>query len=292
MLAQQRQELILRRIRAHGAVRVADLVTSLDVSDMTIRRDISELVRRGLVTRVHGGAVDARHAAHEPGFGAKRDLAAAEKRAIAHEAMRHVVPGSAIAISAGTTTHLLAQLVAQDAALRPLTVVTNSLPAAEALHRPSDHGLTVVLTGGTRTPSDALVGPVASRALESLRVDVLFLGVHGIDAEAGLTTPNLLEGETDRALVAVAGQVVVLADHSKWGKVGLSRIAGLTDVDVLVTDDGLGPDAAATLTEAVGTLVRATVPAAVDDVPAAVEDHPAPDGGRDPVATTSPGGTP
>ncbi|MDT0166861.1 DeoR/GlpR family DNA-binding transcription regulator [Actinotalea sp. AC32] len=294
MLAQQRQEMILRQIRSHGAVRVADLVTTLDVSDMTIRRDISELVRRGLVTRVHGGAVDARHAAHEPGFGAKRDLAAAEKRAIARAALDHVAPGSAIAISAGTTTHLLAQLVAHEPALRPLTVVTNSLPAAEALHRPGDHGLTVVLTGGTRTPSDALVGPVATRALESLRVDVLFLGVHGFDAEAGLTTPNLLEGETDRALVAVAGQVVVLADRSKWGQVGLSRIAGLDEVDVLVTDDGLDDAAVPVLQEAVGTLVRVTA-AAPDESPTTpppVSATPPASSATPLPAVPTPGGTP
>lgn len=257
MLAQQRQDLILQQIRTHGAVRVADLVASLDVSDMTVRRDISELVRRGLVQRVHGGAVDARHAAHEPGFLAKRDLAAAEKAAIARAALEHVTPGGAVALSAGTTTALVAGLIAQDPTLRPLTVVTNSLPAAEALHLPDDHGLTVVLVGGTRTPSDALVGPVATRALEALRVDVLLLGVHGFDVAAGLTTPNLLEAETDRALIACAGQVVVVADHSKNGVVALSRIAGLDAVDVLVTDDALAPDAAQALGDAVGTLVLA-----------------------------------
>src|SRR5665647_3249528 len=169
MLAQQRQEQILADIRSRGAVRVADLVVSLDVSDMTIRRDIADLARHGLVRRVHGGAVDVHHATHEPGFGAKRELATAEKAAITL-----VTPGSAIALSAGTTTHLLARLLAADRTLRPLTVVTNSLPAAEALHHPEDRDLTVVLTGGTRTPSDALVGPVATRAIAALRVDILF----------------------------------------------------------------------------------------------------------------------
>ncbi|NCT89558.1 DeoR/GlpR transcriptional regulator [Cellulomonas sp. APG4] len=243
MLAQQRQELILAQVRSRGAVRVADLVTSLDVSDMTVRRDIAELARRGLVERVHGGAVDARHAAHEPGFAAKSSLAEAEKRAIARTALDLVEPGSAIALSAGTTTHLLAALVAADPALRPLTVVTNSLPAAAALHDPGDHALSVVLTGGTRTPSDALVGPVATRGLEALRVDVAFLGVHGFDVDAGLTTPNLLEAETDRALVACASRTVVVADHTKWGRVGLSRIVPLAEVDVLVTDGALPAEA-------------------------------------------------
>jgi Transcriptional regulators of sugar metabolism len=104
--------------------------------------------------------------------------------------------------------------------------VTNSLQVADVLHRSPRPDLTVVLTGGVRTPSDALVGPVAVNAVRSLHLDVLFLGVHGIAADVGLTTPNLLEAETDRALVAVSARLVVVADHEKWGVRGLSRIAG------------------------------------------------------------------
>lgn len=244
MLASQRQEAILAAIRRHGAARVADLVESLGVSDMTVRRDIGELARRGLVLRVHGGAVDARRAADEPGFRAKAELFSPEKAAIAAAAVEEISPGGAVALSAGTTTHLVARLIAETPALRPLTVVTNSLPAAEVLHQAADPDLSVVLIGGTRTPSDALVGPVATHALETLRVDVLFLGVHGIDLRAGLTTPNLLEAETDRALVAAAGRTVVVADHSKWGVVGLARIVGLADVDLVITDQGVPTDAA------------------------------------------------
>lgn len=255
MLAPQRQELILAEIRSRGAVRVADLVASLDVSDMTIRRDISDLARRGLLRRVHGGAVDVHHATEEPGFRVKRELATAEKAAIAREALSLVRPGSAIALSAGTTTHYVATLLATDRTLRPLTVVTNSLPAAEALHHPEDRDLTVVLTGGTRTPSDALVGPVATQALAALRVDLLFLGVHGMDVEAGLTTPNLLEAETDRALVAAATATVVVADRAKWGAVGLSRIVDLAEIDTLICDDGLPEEAAAALRDVVGSLI-------------------------------------
>ena len=100
-----------------------------------------------------------------------------------------------------------------------------------------------MLTGGVRTPSDALVGPVAVAALRSLHVDWLFLGVHGIDERAGFTTPNLVEAETNRALIAAARQVVVTADSTKWGVVGLCSMARLDDVDVVVTDDGLDAEA-------------------------------------------------
>ncbi|WP_136519287.1 DeoR/GlpR family DNA-binding transcription regulator [Cellulomonas telluris] len=262
MLASQRQERILARVRTHGAVRVADLVAQLDVSDMTVRRDIAELARAGLVRRVHGGAVAADTPARstdEPGFEAKRAWAGPEKEAVAAAALADVEPGQAIALSAGSTTWLLATAIAQDASLRPLTVVTNGLRVADALHAAGDDGLEVVLTGGTRTPSDALVGPVADATLADLRVDRTFLGVHGLDAD-GATTPNLAEAATDRALVRAAAATTVLADHTKWGTVGLARICGYDDVDTLVTDAGLAPEAREHLSAAVDRLVVAPVP--------------------------------
>ncbi|WP_309135690.1 DeoR/GlpR family DNA-binding transcription regulator [Cellulomonas sp.] len=262
MLASQRQERILARVRTHGAVRVADLVAQLDVSDMTVRRDIAELARAGLVRRVHGGAVAADTPARstdEPGFEAKRAWAGPEKEAVAAAALADVEPGQAIALSAGSTTWLLATAIAQDASLRPLTVVTNGLRVADALHAAGDDGLEVVLTGGTRTPSDALVGPVADATLADLRVDRTFLGVHGLDAD-GATTPNLAEAATDRALVRAAAATTVLADHTKWGTVGLARICGYDDVDTLVTDAGLAPEAREHLSTAVDRLVVAPVP--------------------------------
>jgi len=266
MLATQRQNRILADVRAHGAVRVTDLVAELDVSDMTIRRDISELARLGLVRRVHGGAVGPL-VAREVDFAVKRTLAAEQKRAIARAALAWISPGSSIAVSAGSTTHLLAELVAADGSLRPLTVVTNSLPVADTLHaasrRAGGRELDVVLTGGVRTPSDALVGPVADSALALLQVDRAFLGVHGLGPD-GLTTPNLLEAQTDRALIACARDVVVLADHTKWGVIGLARIAPLEAVDVLICDAGLPDDARLVLERSVERLVLAPLPTSTD----------------------------
>jgi DeoR/GlpR family transcriptional regulator of sugar metabolism len=157
-------------------------------------------------------------------------------------------------MTGGTTTWRLAHHLA---AVPRLTVVTNSMQVANVLHREPRPDLTVILTGGVRTPSDALVGPVALTAIRSLHLDVLFMGVHGVTADAGLTTPNLLEAETDRALIAAASRVVVVADHTKWGVRGLSRIAGLDEVDVFVTDPGLAGDARATIAEHVEQLLIA-----------------------------------
>ena len=95
---------------------------------------------------------------------------------------------------------------------------------------------TIILTGGVRTPSDALVGPFAVAALRTIHLDQVFMGVHGMDPHSGFTTPNVLEAETDRALVEAARRLVVLADHTKWGVIGISTIARLDQADVVVTE--------------------------------------------------------
>lgn len=259
MLARQRQERILTEIRRNGGARVSDLVDLLGVSDMTVRRDIETLARQELVLRVHGGAtvVDER-SSDEPGFAAKSGLALAEKSAIAHAAARLIKPGASVALSAGTTTYAVAQQLVDIA---DLTIVTNSPPVADLLHERPAPGRTVVLTGGVRTPSNALVGPVAVRALADLHVDTLVLGVHGIDERAGVTTPNLVEAEANQALVNSARRVVVVADHSKWNVVGLAGIVPLDRVDVLVTDGGMPRAARRVLENLVGELVVTEVKA-------------------------------
>ncbi|MEU7865085.1 DeoR family transcriptional regulator, partial [Nonomuraea sp. NPDC049141] len=176
----------------------------------------------------------------------------AEKRAIAERAAALVEPGMAVALSAGTTTAALATLLAD---VRGLTVVTNSIPVADALHQHPRADRTVVLTGGIRTPSDALTGPVAEAAIGSLNVDVLFLGVHGMSPRTGFTTPNLLEAGTNRCLIEASRRLVVLADHTKWETVGMATIAPLSAADVLVTDAGLPAQARAQLADQVGELV-------------------------------------
>jgi DeoR/GlpR family transcriptional regulator of sugar metabolism len=252
MLAPQRQAAILDRVRAAGGVRVGELATDFGVSDMTIRRDLEALAERGLLAKVYGGATTvAAKSTDEPGFTAKSGRQHAEKVAIALAAAELVTPGDAIALSAGTTTVELAQRLLD---VPDLTIVTNSIPAADVFYR-AGRADSVVLTGGVRTPSDALVGPVAVATIRSLHLDVLFLGVHGMSERAGFTTPNLMEAETDRAMVGAARRLVVLADHTKWGTVGLSTIARLSDADVLITDSSLPDEVRKQLAEEVGELV-------------------------------------
>lgn len=262
MLAQQRQASILDRVRRQGGARVADLVRALGVSDMTVRRDIEVLAERGLVAKVHGGAVALEGTTDEPGYAAKSEQQQAEKAAIALAAAALVEPRSAVGISAGTTTAALAR---ELVGVPELTVVTNSIPVADVFYHLGRPDQTVVLTGGTRTPSDALVGPVAQDAAARLNLDVLFLGVHGMSTRAGFTTPNLSEADTNRALVASARRLVVLADHTKWDMTGIATIAGLSDAHVVVTDSGLSSEARDELAEQVGELIIAPSLAPVAD---------------------------
>src|SRR6266536_1683245 len=179
------------------------------------RRRARERAHRAARRLRHDRAAGPRHArAAWPGEEGPRRCHAAE----------FVEPGTAVAVTAGTTTHALAHYLAR---VPELTVVTNSLPVAEVLDASGRPDQTVVLSGGIRTPSDALVGPVAVRAIRSLHVDWAFMGVHGIHPDAGFTSPNLLEAETNRAVLASARRLVVLADHTKWEVVGLSTIASL-----------------------------------------------------------------
>jgi DeoR/GlpR family transcriptional regulator of sugar metabolism len=259
MLAQQRQALILEHVERDGAVRVSELTKLLGVSDMTVRRDLDALARRGLLDKVHAGATLRQDAStNEPGFEAKSVRELAEKDAIGRRAAALVKPGSAIALTAGTTTFALAK---QLGAVPELTVVTNSVRIAEALHKQGRTDRTVILTGGIRTPSDALVGPIAVTAIRSLHVDVVFMGVHGMSERTGYTTPNLMEAEANRELVRAAGGLVVVADHTKWGTLGLSRIVELDAAHTVVTDGGLAEPAREVLARTVDDLVIVDVPA-------------------------------
>jgi DeoR/GlpR family transcriptional regulator of sugar metabolism len=261
MLARQRQAFILERVRETGAVRVAELARELGVSDMTVRRDLEVLHDRGLVEKVHGGATALSGlASYEPGFVAKSSLQRDEKEAIAAAAAAMVEPGMAIAISAGTTTYVLAEKVAE---IPGVTIVTNSVRVAEVLYRSGSRDQTVILTGGVRTPSDALVGQFAVSQLRAVHLDAVFMGVHGMDRRAGFTCPNLLEADTDRAMVEAGRRLVIMADHTKWGVIGIASIARLEQADVLISDTHLDREAQVALGEAVRelTLVQAGSPA-------------------------------
>ncbi len=257
VLAPQRHAYILERLRADGAVRVSDLMRELGVSDMTVRRDLEALEGQGHLVKVHGGATLLRDSAvHEPGFDTKRTLEHEAKLAIAREAAAMVEPGMAVAVSAGSTTYEVSRRLAD---IPRLTIVTNSVPAAEVLYHGGRNDQTIILSGGVRTPSDALVGPFSVSALRAVNVDLVFLGVHGMHERVGFTTPNMLEAETNQALIETGGRLIVTADHTKWGVTGVSTIARLDRADVIISDEALGAEARLVLEDRAGSLILAAL---------------------------------
>jgi DeoR/GlpR family transcriptional regulator of sugar metabolism len=258
MLPGQRQTLILDEVRAHGSVRVSDLTALLGVSDMTVRRDLDALAAGGLVEKVHGGAtVPPRSHTGDPGLETRLHRRVREKKAIAEAARTLVRPGQVIGLTAGTTTLWLAHALRD---IPSLTVVTNSIEIASALRREHRPDISVVLTGGVLISRDTLVGPLAAATASSIHLDVLFLGVHGVAEDAGFTSPDLLETEIDRTFIASADRVVVVADSTKWGVRGLSRVADLDEVHAFVTDTGLSGSARSVLEQKIGRLLLAPVP--------------------------------
>ncbi len=236
--APERHQQILATARADGRVDVNRLAEDLDVTPETIRRDLTVLERHGLVRRVHGGAIPVERLGFEPGIADREGKFAGEKERIAKAALDEVPDGGAVIFDAGTTTVRLAELLPAD---RELTVVTHALPVAMVLAmRP---GITLHLVGGTvRGRTLAAVGSWAERELADIHADVAFLGTNGLSVEHGLTTPDLAEASVKRALVANARRTVVLADHSKIGRVEFAHVVPVSAIDTVITDSGVEPE--------------------------------------------------
>ncbi|KUI24356.1 D-beta-D-heptose 1-phosphate adenosyltransferase [Mycobacterium sp. IS-1742] len=234
MYAEERQQAIASLVMQRGRASVAELAEAYDVTTETVRRDLAALDRAGLLRRVHGGAVPARALHLVEADVAERDATrAGYKDAIAAAALDCLpVGGASVLLDAGTTT---ARIAAQLPAERELVVVTNSVPIAARLA-----GMPMVelqlLGGRVRGLTQAAVGEQTLRVLDSMRVDVAFIGTNGISLRHGLSTPDSEEAAVKRAMVQAANYVVVAADSSKVGREEFVSFASLSSVDTLVTD--------------------------------------------------------
>jgi len=239
MYAEERQQAIATLIGQRGRVSVADLSELYGVTTETVRRDLAVLDRTGLIRRVHGGAVPAAAlTAIELGTAEREHSRAGEKDRIAKAALDLLPPsGGSVLFDAGTTTARIAALLPAD---RDLISVTNSLPIAARLT--GNAGVRLHLLGGrVRGVTQAAVGAETLRMLGDLRVDVAFIGTNAFTAAHGLSTPDSEEAAVKRAMIASAGQVVVVADSTKLGREDFVRFAAVDAVDVLVTDSDLRP---------------------------------------------------
>ncbi len=238
MLKKERQRDILRLVQGAEQVEVEALAQQLSVSAMTIRRDLAELNELGLLERVHGGALSRRN-----GHGGK-GLSVMErssdktqiKARIGQAAAALVKEGDKIFIGSGSTTAAVASALVNR---RQLTVLTNALNIADALLNTPQIKLAVI-GGFVRRSELSLIGYFAENALQGLQVDKVIVGSEGIDPVKGLTNDYMEEVLTDRAILSLSKNVIVVADHSKLGQVAAVRGAPITAASTIVTDAG-GP---------------------------------------------------
>jgi len=236
MLAEERQERLAQLLAHQGMSDLDSLALTLKVSQSTVRRDVESLVQRGLVRRTHGGVVwlgDRNNAVRPYAFDQRLGDQLEPKRKIARAAADLVQQGQTILIDGGTTTYYLAQALAG----RSLQLVTNSLPIAEVFL--NDEKVELILTGGLLYPRyGVLLGPSAESMLATIHASMLFLSVAGIH-ESHLYNQNLLLVHSERKMMEQAQQIVLLADHDKFGQQALVRLCELREIDIVVSDGQL-----------------------------------------------------
>ncbi|MDO5743767.1 MAG: DeoR/GlpR family DNA-binding transcription regulator [Micrococcaceae bacterium] len=238
MFAEERHRIVTEQLAAQGKVGVAELSERFGITRETVRRDLAQLEHVGVLRRVHGGAVAATNTSTaEQSHTARATQNLGAKQCIAAKSMELIPRGAtSILLDAGTTTELLAGLLAQE--LTPqrreeLLVITHALPIAQRV----SPALELELIGGRiRGLTSAATGHHTLAQLDALRPDIAFIGTNGIDASFGLSTPDALEAAVKTAIVRGARRVVLLADSSKFGESTLVRFAALSDVDTLVTE--------------------------------------------------------
>jgi DeoR/GlpR family transcriptional regulator of sugar metabolism len=249
-LKEERQQLILDTLQENRQVTVAELSRRFDVSQVTIRRDLRELAARGMLRRAHGGAVAVAPAPPEPPVVQRMVQAETCKACVGRAAAALVADGESVFIGSGSTTAYVARYLAHH---RNLTVVTNAITVATELA--SAAGVTIVVTGGVLRASElSLIGHIAEQSLHEVRVDKVIVGMQAISLEEGMTNDYLSEVMTDRTILEMAPELIVVADHTKFGKVASAYIAPVECISTLVTDSGADPEVLSCL-EAMGIRV-------------------------------------
>ena len=237
MTKEERHEMIMEELIKHGSVLVSDLVSMLNVSAVTVRKDLTELEKSDKLYRSHGKAVLVNPYINNRSGNEKEKLATDEKHAIGREAARLITRNDSICIASGTTVHALARNIVP---IHKLTVVSASLPVSNILSQHENIDI-YQLGGMLRHSSLSVVGEYASRILDQCSFSKLYLGVDGIDVDYGITTTEIREATLNQKMMAAAQKTIVLADSSKFGRRGFAKIADIDAVDIIITDAGVSP---------------------------------------------------
>lgn len=234
----ERKESIIELLGRKRRIAVVELAQHLRVSEVTVRSYLRQLEEEGRLHRVHGGAILPARARFEPSWQEKRDEHAEEKERIAEAAAALIADGEAVILDAGTTTLRIARRLVDR---RELTVVVNDLAIAGVLA--AAKGIQVIMIGGIlRSGVGSVVGPIAEDVLRRFCADRLFLGANGLSIRRGITTPDLTQAETKRAMIGAAAEVILVADSSKLGVDSFAHVAPVSVVDKLITDRGASPE--------------------------------------------------
>ncbi len=235
----ERRQRILQLLEAQGGLRTVELRQALDVSVATVRRDLGVLADQGLIERTHGGAfLRTPGTAHEPPFAVKAAMMREEKERIADAAARMIQPGSTVILDSGSTTLALARRISG----KRVTVIALDLTGAQA----AASGQTEVLLVGGRVRNGlfSLVGPWAEDTLAGLHGDIFFLAADAVDSEE-VTNSTVDEAALKRLAIRAAREVVLVADHGKFGRRALAHVCRLEELSAAVTDRGIGSHEAA-----------------------------------------------
>lgn len=231
----ERRNRTLKMLKDNGQVSVVELSHLLDVSEVTIRKDLQYLERRNLLIRTHGGAMLNDYLVQDQHFDEKGKRYAAEKQRIGEAAAGLVEDGDTILMDAGTT---IIQIARHLNGKRKLTILTSAINVAMELLRLPDIQL-VMLGGLIRSTSAAVVGPYAETMVRDHYCSKFFLAVDGLDPDFGLTTTNALEAHLNKMMIDSAQKTILVMDSSKFGRRGLSRICGLERIHLIITDSGI-----------------------------------------------------
>ena len=265
VFSEERRQEINRLIQAEGRANVHELCERFSVSLATIRTDLTEMEKMGLLKRTHGGAISVRNAGYELTSREKVTRNAAAKAAIAREAVKFIHPGDAIAIDTGSSGMELAKLVGQ---IENLTVVTNDIAIALYLEQNTD--VSVLLLGGmVRKNFQCTCGDFVTDVLDRIHIDTLFLATNGINLSRGLSTPNVEIARVKKKLIEVSERVILIADKSKFENDSLAYFSPISKIDIIISDAVIGGELLAGLVEDGVEFIHAPLPG---------EDAEAPEG--------------
>lgn len=228
----ERQKQILSLLTRQGRLSVTEIVEQFSISKATARRDLESLASQGKAQRVHGGVIAVEQAPPELPILQREGEQADEKSTIGRAAAELITDGETVFLGSGTTVLEAAKYLRER---KKLTVITNSLPVLNALAGIKE--ITVVSLGGQLRESElSFIGHITEQALAEVRVDKVIMGARGLSLEHGLTNDYLQETLTDRAILKIGHEVILVADHSKVNRVSTALLAPLSSMNTFVTD--------------------------------------------------------